>query len=90
MSRWTRGGSGGGAIQFHGASNANAATVLAAIDPAWNGAVPYHAVFRPDGSRSAGLVGARPLSEIELALLSALPGTPPSATPATPPSLPPP
>ncbi|MCC7070338.1 MAG: TlpA family protein disulfide reductase [Deltaproteobacteria bacterium] len=63
---------------------------LAAIDPAWNGAVPYHAIFRPDGTRSAGLVGARPLAEIELALLSAFPGTPTSATPATPLSLPPP
>lgn len=63
---------------------------LAAIDPAWSGAVPYHAVFGPDGARTAGMVGARPLAELELAVVAAL--TPPTtkATPSTPPPPPPP
>ncbi len=54
---------------------------LAAVDPGWDGAVPYHAVFRPDGVRAAGLVGARPLAELEIALMAALPALP--ATPRT-------
>ncbi|MBI1944128.1 MAG: TlpA family protein disulfide reductase [Deltaproteobacteria bacterium] len=59
------------------------APFLAAVDPTWSGEVPFHAVYGRDGRRLAGLSGARPLAEIEQAVVAALAAAPvPAPAPA--------
>lgn len=59
-------------------SNEDPTPFLAAVDPSWSGQVPFHVVYGKDGARLRSLSGARPLAEIEAAVVAAL------GTPATP------
>ncbi|OGQ16039.1 MAG: hypothetical protein A2138_03720 [Deltaproteobacteria bacterium RBG_16_71_12] len=69
---------------------ADPAPFLAVVDKSWSGEVPYHAVYGRDGKRLVGLAGARPLAELEQAVVAALATAPehaatsPAAAPAAP------
>lgn len=46
--------------------------LLALVDPTWNGEVPFHAIYGPDGTRRRTVAGARPLAELEQAVMEVL------------------